>query len=602
MNGASKQTPKLFDALKKTKLWKYVVYRSTLKKMYRLENWSDNNNVTLFFNGDETFQSMWESIENAKESINIETYTIEPDRVGLKTIELLTAAQRRGCKVKFVYDAIGSSSISDSMLDELRASGATLICFNPFFSKNFPINFRNHRKMMVVDDKVGYCGGMNISEKYAGELLGNSYFRDTHVKIEGPAVKDLLDAFYSKKKDKKSLFSYIPSTSNFSSSITPNEAETPLPNTKPNTTSASSTKDNSNSLDKTVIGSSITTNNSIDNSITAYEKSIYHYYLNNSYSFGINRINSNNNNSSSNSLGSACLAAGEEIVSDLSSSSSSSSPSPSPGRNDSSLPNNVKANSRAIMLVDESIKDRILYDRYSEYFNDFNNEEDEWEDDNEDDDEDDLEHDEDDDLERELALLNHNSEKKRVDKVSIQVLESNLMRGKRNLQRGLSILLKNSKSQCFITTPYFLPPRLLRKAIIDTAARGIEVKIITAGKSDVPWVRMAGQHIYRPFLQNGVRIFEMTKTTLHSKTITIDGKYNTIGSYNFDHWSQRNLEVCVSIADERVAKYIENQFHEDLKLSEEITIDYLNNRSLFNKIYSFLAYQFGRIVRPTAIK
>ncbi|GAM24032.1 hypothetical protein SAMD00019534_072070 [Acytostelium subglobosum LB1] len=524
MSLPSKQAPKLFESLKKTRLW----------KLYRLDsNWSEHNDVTLFFDGDDTFMSMWDSIENAKHSINMETYTIEPDSVGLRTIQLLTAAQRRGCKVKFVYDAIGSSSISDSHLQELKDSGATLIKFNPFFSTSFPIMFRNHRKMIVVDEKIGYCGGMNISEKYAGKVLGTSYFRDTHVKIEGPVVKDLLDAFYSTKKDKQTLFSQ--QRSHLIQSGTTRDQDDP--------SSSSSYSSNIPTSTTTTSRASSSLERGADSETAVAEAA-------------------------------AASEAGKAIM-----------PSIDP---QSIIPDLGRP-------MDDSIRDKILYDRYHEYFSDFYNEEDNRDFDDEDDDDDYLQDGED-------AAHEFDENKMKVEDVPIQVWESNLMRGKRNLQRGLSILLKNCNKNCYLTSAYFMPPRLLRKAIIDTASRGVEVKILTAGISDVPWVRMAGQHIYRPFLEKGVKIYEMTGTRLHSKTITIDGKYNTIGSYNLDHWSQRNLEVCVSITDERVAKYIERQFHEDLKQSEEITLEYLDNKSLFNKIYSFLAYQFGRIVRPTDIK
>ncbi|EGG24277.1 phospholipase D [Cavenderia fasciculata] len=557
MSHTLKQTPRLFDALKKTRLWwKDIIDRRTMKKLYLLESWSNGNDVTIYFDGDQTFESMWQSIENAKETINIETYTIEPDSIGLKTLDLLTKAQQRGCKVKFVYDAIGSSSISDAHLKDLKESGASITKFNPLmnlisFDSNIPIMFRNHRKMIVVDNAVGYIGGMNISQKYAGKQLGTNYFRDTHVKIVGPAVLDLAAAFYSKKRDSKA-----------SLSVAQNDQHIQLYNT-------------------------------IKQQHIERKKDDFENQNDNDNSYPWRSTSSSSSSSSSSTI----------RLGDLT---------------------NLTPTERQIEI------DRFLYDRYYDYFSDFANEADEQEHDDEEEDNENVEVDEIEDDESEIEddgieeedddlygglthddmMVNNNKygagvivkKSHRVKGVSVQVLESNLLRGKRNLQRSLSIMLKDCKKYCYITTPYFLPPKILRRSIMDIAARGVEVRLLTSGKSDVPWIRMASHYLYKPLLESGVRIFEMYGTTLHSKTMVFDGKFSTIGSYNLDFMSQRNLEVMISMPDERIARQLEAQFKKDILKSHEITIDYLSNRSWFEKIYSFLAYQFSRIVRPSAIK
>jgi len=361
---------------------------------------SSNNGITLFTDGDHAFEAIWEAIDQARHRIFFECYTIEPDRVGTRTIAALTEAARRGCEVNLIYDAVGSSTLAESHVEALRAAGAEIHCFNPLWrwKRTGPILRRDHRKIVVVDDETGFCGGMNISEHYAGLKHGNGGFRDCHARLTGPCVRDLSEVFLETLR-----------------LIT--RANVPPP--------------------------------------------------------------------------------------------------------------------RRLASEDETF---------------------------------------------------------------VQVLGSRGYQGRRLIQRSLRITIGSAMSRCLITTPYFVPPRRLTHAMLRASRRGIDVQLLTAGQSDVPIVRRAGRHVYGIFLRRGVRIFELFDSMLHAKTITIDGVYSTVGSFNLDQWSdQRNLEVNVGFIDPGVARQLEEQFEINLKDSREVTLENWTQRRWWTQAIDWACYQLLRL-------
>ena len=354
----------------------------------------------MYCDGDQRLDDIWAAIDQAQREIWFEIYTMEPDRVGNRTIEALTRAAERGCKVTLLYDAVGSSGLTESVLRPLRQAGAEIEVFNPLWRwrRKIPLLRRDHRKIIIVDGQVGFCGGMNISEQYAGPRYGNSRFRDCHVKLEGPCVRDLAAVFAS--------------------------------------------------------------------SWRALHKG--------------------------------------------------------PKR----LPKRPEA----------------------------------------------------------------------VGDTFTQVFASSGWQGRRPIQRALRMTIRNALQHCYITTPYFVPPLRLMRAINRAAKRGVDVRILTAGNSDVPIVRMAAQHIYGAFLRHGVRIYEMFDSTLHAKTLTIDGLYGTVGSFNLDTWSdKRNLEVNVAMIDPQVAGEIQSQFLNDIEGATEVTLDNWHKRPWWRRVLNWTAYQVLRL-------
>ena len=175
-------------------------WRRILHSLLPLGGASGGNRLRVYANGDDAYEAMWAAIEDAKESIRMETYILEPDVIGIRTMQLLAAAAKRGVAVTLIYDSVGSSALllDWTHISELAGSGATVVQFNPILSWPWRrrLLFRNHRKILVVDERVGFTGGMNVGAEYCGPRLGgNGRFRDTHVRVEGPAVLDLVSVF-----------------------------------------------------------------------------------------------------------------------------------------------------------------------------------------------------------------------------------------------------------------------------------------------------------------------------------------------------------------------------------------------------------------------
>jgi phosphatidylserine/phosphatidylglycerophosphate/cardiolipin synthase-like enzyme len=178
----------------------------------------------------------------------------------------------------------------------------------------------------------------------------------------------------------------------------------------------------------------------------------------------------------------------------------------------------------------------------------------------------------------------------------VQILDSHVRRHRRAIQKALRITLARTLERCYLTSPYFVPPPRLMRALEHAARRGVDVQVLTAGRSDVPLVRQASQHLYGRLLRAGVRIFELESRVLHAKTVTADGVYASVGSFNLDHWSdRRNLEVSVTTLDRGAASALEQHFRQDLAEARERKLGDWRRRGLGERLLGWLAYQILRI-------
>jgi cardiolipin synthase len=379
-----------------------AAWRKTLRLLRPLGAVSMGNSVRVLTDGDEVFEAMWAAIERATRSVLLTTYILEPDRVGQRTLHELERAARRGCRVLVVLDAFGSHRLETARLDALRAAGATVLSFNPLVRWRSPLSrlVRNHRKILVVDRRTAFCGGMNVAEEYAGTRLGTGLFRDTQLLLEGPCARDLAKL-----------------VEGVASEIEPGGA-------------------------------------------TREER-------------------------------------GAE-----------------------------EASGGSLVLI----------------------------------------------------------------------LESHVRRERRAIQKALRTTLARALERCYLTSPYFVPPPRLVRALVHAARRGVDVRVLTAGRSDVPLVRLASQHLHGRLLRSGVRIFELEARVLHAKTATIDGVYAAVGSFNLDYWSdRRNLEVSVSALDRGAACALEEHFRRDLEGAQEVQLSRWSARLWPRRLAGWVAYHLLRI-------
>jgi len=151
------------------------------------------NKIDVFSDGETTFESIFEAIRNAKDHIHIEFFIFDDDKISNKLRELLIQKADEGVRIRMIYDYWGSFKLSKKYIKSLRSSGIYVRPFLPFrwqISRSNKINYRNHRKLVVVDGEIGFTGGLNIADRYIyGNNLGN--WRDTFIRLEGSAVHGL---------------------------------------------------------------------------------------------------------------------------------------------------------------------------------------------------------------------------------------------------------------------------------------------------------------------------------------------------------------------------------------------------------------------------
>lgn len=166
------------------------------------------NKVVLLQDGPATYEAMFAAIRGARAHVNIESYIIDDEVIGLKFAELLLERQAQGVQVNVIYDSVGALGTKQAYFDRLTAAGVAVLEFNPInpltVRKPWTLNHRDHRKLMIVDGRTAFLGGINISSVYSSGSfpgrsdagrVGDKGWRDTDIQIDGPVVADFQRLF-----------------------------------------------------------------------------------------------------------------------------------------------------------------------------------------------------------------------------------------------------------------------------------------------------------------------------------------------------------------------------------------------------------------------
>ena len=369
--------------------------------------------MRLLRNGSAAYPEMLAAIASAEQQILLEMYWFGSDVIGRKFAAALVEAAQRGVEVSIIFDAVGSVGASDDMFEELERAGAHVIEFNPIapWKRRFRLSRlsrRDHRKILVVDGKTGFTGGINIADYWLPLDDGGAGWRDDMVRIDGPAVAGLSDCF-------------------------------------------------------------------------------------------------------------ALVWA--------------------------------RLRGRPLRLTDA------------------------------------------------LARPPAPESSRRSRSPAIRVLGQRFLRTQRQISRAYLHYVRRAERRVFIANSYFVPDRRVLRALALAARRGVDVRIIVPGQSDVDIVRHASRAVWGRLLRAGVRIFEWDESVLHAKTAVIDGLWSTIGTFNFDYMSLRmNLEVNVSVLDASFASRLEASFLEDFELCREVSLVDFRFRPLGQRLLEWIAYRLRKFL------
>jgi cardiolipin synthase A/B len=155
------------------------------------------NRYDVLTNGDQIFPAMLEAINDAKRRISFETYIYDAGDVARQFTDALERAARRGVRVNLLTDAVGASTMDSAHVKRLRDAGCELRTFNtPRWYSILEVNYRTHRKILVVDGEIGFTGGVGVADQWIGRAQDVNHWRDTQVRLRGPIVRLLEGAFY----------------------------------------------------------------------------------------------------------------------------------------------------------------------------------------------------------------------------------------------------------------------------------------------------------------------------------------------------------------------------------------------------------------------
>jgi len=369
--------------------------------------WRTGGEVTVLRDGGETYPAMLAALATAQHSISFETYILAADRTGDRFKAVLIERVKAGVAVRIIYDAVGSLGVlPESWVDDMRQAGCEVIDFNPIapWRRRFRLSHRDHRKIIIVDDRVGFTGGLNIANDYAAVEDGGVGWHDMHCRVTGPIVLDLARMF-RRTWLRCGGTSYPP-----------------------------------------------------------------------------------------------------PVAASLGAPSSSGGP-------------------------------------------------------------------------------------------FVRLLDNTLRRQRTTVRRTYLHVIRAAQRRVLIQNAYFLPDRGLRRALVRAAARGVDVRIMVPGRSDVRLAAWAGLYVLRRLARRGVKIFLWRGVMMHAKTATVDTLWSTIGSYNFDAQSRfNNLEVTLEILDPATGQTLAQHFERDIANADPYDEQAWLNLPWWHKALAWFSYRLRRFL------
>ncbi|CUG86228.1 unnamed protein product [Bodo saltans] len=556
-------------------------WKSIQHTLGTLGNVSEGNVVTPYRQTEDAFRAMWTDVDAANTQVLWQTYICKDDTVGKLTMKKLENAQRRGVETEILYDCGGNITGRTRLMERLRVLGARVIRHRPFFEFTWTYlrsglrwdqspAIRNHRKILIVDNKIGYAGGLNIGDDYCGtELGGNGRFRDTHCRVVGPAVDHLRLAYEDTKQPRPWKYSLTRWKQVVRNVVLLRRQQARM------------------QLALQRGGTAVRRIRTFSNSIVQH---LRHAAVAAEETYG-QVVKDMQTDEGMNAGGRGSTDGQSDPLSDQSRRKSSSSMRYRLRQATRTVAAQLKkegmtsaagksAMERRMLMVRQRAQELLNYQRQR--------------------------------LEmRRVTQGNLSKDLRDTDPVPesltahqhispfTQILSANPHSRDWSLQFALWHVTKNVHRRLWITTPYYMPHRKLTNAILLAARRGVDVRIMAGSRTTTdPWFMWhASRHLSEQFFRAGVRIYEYNGgQIMHAKTAVADSIWSCVGSYNWDIMSNKNMEVCVTNFQSDVAQEMERQFLQDVALAHELTLEAYESRSLTHRIGAWCAYYMLRVM------
>jgi phosphatidylserine/phosphatidylglycerophosphate/cardiolipin synthase-like enzyme len=603
------------------------------------------------------FEEMWKAVDSATHSVTWHTYIAKDDHVGKETLRRLVAAARRGCRVQFLYDCAGNISGRDALVKPLIEAGGEVVRFRPFFRSFLPWlaggahwrkspAMRTHRKILVVDDRVAFTGGLNVGNEYAGPQVGGSgRFRDSHCRVDDPesvfflarACRDTIEPGTATRapasrmrwrrwaEREATVRAHMVRT--IADRIVASGAAPKFSHAKGRVSSAFARQMRLLQLQRARLAAAAAHGQGAGAKAARRVREVA----------GKVRVAVTPRTSTSAAPSEAETTAGAAQPTSNTSGSSSGT----------AVPSKAEANAATAELLERAAADEAksggqykltedrahpdLAERIVSRARD-------------------AIHGGGETLARVLdhvqvevqqariiqaqqGLLSRDPTAAAFDRALIakgvdakiraqlqrnvvvvrvgpdnnghmhalavpavgttQILLCNPFSRNWGLQMALWHAVQRSACRVWVTTPYLLPHRRLYQAMVSAAKRGVDVRVLTGSNTTMdPWFMWyAQQYMTHRLLAAGVRLYEYDGgAIMHAKTVVVDGTWAVVGSYNWDLLSNKLCEAAAAALDPGVARTVEQHFAVDCSLSRPITADVFASRSWWVRLMCVLTY------------